>query len=105
MQLESGGHCDVRGKTGEYGCFQFMPGTWRYWSQHVLGYIADQSPVNEYYVAVHKIQYHLNQGHDEGNILLIWNQGNAGACKRGVNASGVAYDSCSYRANGLALLR
>ena len=82
-----------------------MPGTWAYWSNHVLGYVADQTPTNEYYVAVHKIQYHLNQGHDDGAIALIWNQGHAGACKSGINSMGVAYNSCAYERKITALLR
>ena len=82
-----------------------MPGTWRYWSQHVIGYIADQTPSNEYYVAVHKIQYHLNQGYGESQIALIWNQGNASACKSGVNSQGVSYNSCAYERKVMALLR
>lgn len=82
-----------------------MSGTWRYWSQHVLGYIADQTPTNEYYVAVHKIQYHLNQGHDERDIALIWNQGHSGQCRSGVNSHGVSYDSCAYERKVMAYLR
>ena len=82
-----------------------MPGTWRYWSNHVLGYVAPQSPETERYVALQKIQHHLNQGHDEKDILLIWNQGNPGPCRAGVNSAGVRYDSCKYRDHGLALLR
>lgn len=104
VRLESGGHCDVGGKTGEYGCFQFMPGTWQYWSNHVLGYTAKQTPLTERYVALHKIQYHLNQGYDESDILLIWNQGNPGPCKSGVNSHGVRYDSCKYQEEGLRVL-
>jgi len=81
-----------------------MPGTWKYWSKRVIGYVAEQTPINEKYVALHKIQTHLNEGYDEADLFLIWNQGNAGACKRGVNSAGVKYDSCSYRDNGLAHL-
>ena len=102
--METGGKCDARGKSGEGGCFQFMPTTWAGWSKRVIGYVAEQTPVNERYVALHKIQFHINQGHSDADIFLIWNQGNAGPCKAGVNSHGVEYDSCHYRDTGLALL-
>jgi hypothetical protein len=63
------------------------------------------TPINEYYVALHKIQAHLNQGHDEGDIARIWNQGNAGPCVAGTNKHGVKYDSCAYERKVVALLR
>ncbi len=102
--METGGNCNAKGKSGEGGCFQFMPTTWAGWSKRVLGYVAKQTPVNERYVALHKIQHHMDQGHTNGDIFLIWNQGNAGPCKVGTNSKGVKYNSCSYRNNGLALL-
>jgi hypothetical protein len=73
-----------------------MEGTWNYWSKHVLGYIEEMTPVNERYVALHKIQYHINQGYSDKEIALIWNQGNPSPCKSGVNSKGVKYDSCHY---------
>jgi len=82
-----------------------MPGTWAYWSNVAIGYVAKQTPVNERYVALHKIQHHLNQGHDEDNIARIWNQGNAGPCVIGTNNSGVDYNSCAYEKKVLAMLR
>lgn len=81
-----------------------MPGTWRYWSQVALGYVAEQTPNTEYYVAVYKIQHHLSEGYDEADILLVWNQGNAGPCKSGYNSKGVYYNSCQYQKKGLAYL-
>lgn len=82
-----------------------MPGTWAYWSKHVFGYLEKQTPVNEEYVALNKIQYHLNQGYDEEDIALIWNQGNPSPCKAGTNSKGVAYNSCKYKEMVLAMLR
>lgn len=63
------------------------------------------TPVNERYVALHKIQHHLNDGYTDADVARIWNQGNAGPCVRGVNGHGVAYDSCAYQAKVLAQLR
>ena len=104
MELETGGNCKARGATGEKGCYQFMPGTWRAWSQRVIGYVAEQTPTNEHYVALHKIQTHLNAGASDADIFLIWNQGNSGLCRKGVNAAGVHYDSCAYQKKALQLL-
>ncbi len=73
-----------------------MPQTWAYWSKLVLGYVASQTPVNERYVALRKLQKHLDDGYSESQVALIWNQGNASNCKAGVNSKGVAYDSCAY---------
>lgn len=97
MQVESGGNCNARGASGEEGCFQFLVETWNYWSTRVIGYVAPQTPVNERYVALHKIQVHLDDGYSDAGIALLWNQGHAGQCSRGVNRHGVAYDSCAYR--------
>ena len=81
-----------------------MPGTWAHWSKRVLGYVAKQTPINERYVALHKIQHHINQGHDDAAISRVWNQGNAGPCVVGVNSSGVAYNSCAYERKVMAYL-
>ena len=96
VQIETQGRCGAPGASGERGCFQFMPGTWKYWSTHVLGYVADMTPITERYVALHKIQYHINQGYSDSQVALIWNQGNPSPCKAGVNSKGVPYDSCKY---------
>ena len=82
-----------------------MRGTWNYWSHRVFGYVEDMTPVNERYVALHKIQAHLNEGYQEDDIARLWNQGNAGPCVSGVNRFGVAYDSCAYERKVLAMLR
>ena len=81
-----------------------MKGTWTYWSQKAIGYIAPQTEKNERYVALFKIQEHLNQGYSESDIARIWNQGNAGKCVRGTNKFGVAYDSCAYEQKVMSVL-
>jgi hypothetical protein len=82
-----------------------MPSTWNYWSKHVFGYVEEITPVNEYYVAVRKIQYHIDEGYSDSQISRIWNQGNPSPCKSGTNKQGVAYDSCAYEKKVLAMLR
>ena len=82
-----------------------MPTTWAGWSERALGYVAKNTPVNERYVALYKIQHHINEGYSDAQVALIWNQGNAGPCKVGVNSRGVEYNSCAYRDTILAYLR
>lgn len=105
MAHETGGNCDAVGASGEKGCTQWMPETWAGWSRQVLGYVAAITPVNERYVALHKLQHHINQGYSDAQIALIWNQGHAGACSAGTNSKGVSYNSCAYRDRIVALLR
>lgn len=102
--VETGGNCNARGASGEGGCFQFMPNTWAAWSKKVFGYVEKQTPVNEEYVALHKIQHHLDEGYSDAQVALIWNQGNASPCKAGVNKYGVEYNSCAYQQKVLAHL-
>lgn len=82
-----------------------MASTWEYWSKHIFGYVEDITPINEYYVAVRKIQYHLDQGYSDRQVILIWNQGNPLPCKAGVNKQGVPYNSCAYEQKVLAQLQ
>lgn len=63
------------------------------------------TPINQEYVAAYKVQHHLNEGYNEAQIALIWNQGHAGQCSSGYNKHGVWYDSCDYQKKVLALLR
>jgi hypothetical protein len=105
VHVETQGKCDAPGASGEKGCYQFMPDTWAYWSKRVFGYIEKQTDVNEHYVALHKIQAHLNEGYNDRQVALIWNQGNAGPCRAGTNKHGVKFDSCAYEKKVVALLR
>lgn len=102
--MESQNCRNTSGASGEGGCFQFMPNTWAAWSNKVFGYVAPMSRVNEEYVALHKIQHHLDQGYSDRQVALIWNQGNASPCKSGTNKYGVEYNSCAYASKVLAVL-
>ncbi len=96
-QTESeGGVLCGRGKSGELGCYQFLPETWALFSKEVIGYLAPLTPVNEEYVAVNKIEQWLRDGHTIKQIALLWNQGHTSRCKSGVNEFGVEFDSCEY---------
>jgi len=95
MSVESGGNCDARGKSGEVGCMQFLPSTWKKWSTDVLGYVPEMNKTNELYVATHKIQGWLDAGYNVEQVATIWNSGGA-THKKGVNKYGVPYDTLAY---------
>lgn len=95
-QVESQGNYQARGASGETGAYQFMPNTWRQWAGEFLGDPnAPQTPENQDYVAMAKIDSLLKQGYNPAEIALIWNGGTP-TVKRGVNKYGVAYDSGAY---------
>jgi hypothetical protein len=82
-----------------------MPATWQAHSRQVFGEVLPKTAEREYLVAVRMIEKWLNEGHNEGAVMRIWNQGNAGACVRGINRHGVAYDSCAYEQKVTAIYR
>lgn len=77
-----------------------MPNTWKGVSKEIAGKVLNQSPRNEEYVAVKKIQKMLNEGRTEREIALIWNGSLGGSEqaieKKGVNSWGVKYDTKHY---------
>lgn len=104
--LETGGtlDCSKKGLSGERGCHQFLPSTWRAYSLEVYGHVAVQTPEAAEYVTLTKVERWLDAGYTPRQIFLIWNQGNPGKCKAGVNKHGVKYDSCAYADGALAML-
>jgi hypothetical protein len=94
--VESGGNYQAKGASGEYGAYQFMPGTWTSWAGKFLGNAnSPMTPANQEKVALSRIQELVNQGYDAHQIALIWNGGSP-KIKKGVNSKGVAYDSGAY---------
>lgn len=105
--IETRGHSDcggARGGSGEHGCLQFQPATWRAYSREFYGEIVKITPEREREVAIFKVQQWLDAGYSPRQIFLIWNQGNPSPCKAGVNKFGVRFDSCAYANKGIALL-
>jgi hypothetical protein len=106
-QIETNGHPDcgsVRGGSGERGCLQFQPATWRAYSSKLYGEVVTQTAEREREVAAYKAQEWLDSGYSPRQIFLTWNQGNPSPCKAGVNKFGVRFDSCAYARKGMALL-
>lgn len=96
IESKGGVYCG-RGRSGESGCYQFMPETWKRYAKEIIGYVPEQNLVNEKYVVLRKVEKWKRQGYSPKEIALLWNQGNAGACDRGINQQGVHYDSCDYK--------
>lgn len=96
--------CSLKGLSGETGCFQYMPGTWRGYSLEVYGEVLPQTPERAQHVTYTKVLAWLEEGYSPRDIFLTWNQGNRGPCIRGTNDLGVEYDSCSYAEDALRIL-
>ena len=96
--------CSQTGLSGEKGCHQFMPSTWRAYSVEVYGSVVEQTPEAAEYVTRTKVQRWLDDGYTPRQIFLIWNQGNPGKCISGWNSHNVYYDSCAYAEEALAIL-
>ncbi len=105
--LETGGKldCSLKGLSGERGCHQFLPSTWKAYSLEVYGYVEIQTPEKATFVAESMIRKWLESGLSDRQIFLIWNQGHPGQCKAGVNKYGVPYDSCAYADKAIDTLK
>lgn len=65
----------------------------------------EQTPTRERYVAYKMIEKWLAEGLTARQIVLRWNQGHTGECRKGTNKYGVKYDSCAYANNVLAYIK
>ena len=108
-QIESGGNYAAKGGSGEYGAYQFMPGTWSQYSQEYLKSIGKTpstglnqeldktNPANQDAVARFKVQQWLNQGYNPQQIASMWNSGKPDyQGVQGVNSFGQKYDVPAY---------
>ncbi len=102
-QQESGGR-SVKGASGEFGMYQFMPATWKAAAQQYLGDPnAPQTPENENYVMYHRVADMKAKGLNPGQIAAVHNAGssvlkdpNAWFNRIGTNSKGVHYDTPGY---------
>ena len=102
-QTESGGDWSAKGGSGEWGAYQFTPGTWDAYASEagVNAVFGSATPDQQNEVAYKKIKQWKDQGYNPGQIASMWN---AGAGKpnayqeghKGVNAHGVEYDTPEY---------
>lgn len=96
---ESGGR-QVKGASGEFGSFQFMPGTWTQICKQVMGEVLPQTPENEQFVAQRKITQLVQKFGNIQDVAKVWNTSLGGKEEplsvKGVNKKGVKYDSVAY---------
>jgi uncharacterized protein YoxC len=104
-QVESGGNFQAKGKSGEYGAYQFMPDTWNNASSKfgVNTPLEKATPDQQNEVAYKQLEEWKQQHPDWniGNFASAWNAGpgapNAYMEKHsGTNSQGVSYDTPGY---------
>ncbi len=107
-QQESGGKYDIKGKSGEYGAYQFLPTTFAPLAKKYLGTdvpLASATPQQQNEVAYNYVKELAGKGYKPSQIAATWNAGE-GSLKDdkwktnvGTNSLGVAYDTPSYVSN------
>lgn len=103
--LDVEGRCVGPGKSGEYGCFQYLPSTWAKYSKAVASIVLPHTAANERTVTEGMVRAWIAAGVSDRGIFLTWNQGTPGPdCYKGVNQWGVAYNSCEYAERALRIL-
>lgn len=114
-QTESGGNWSAKGKSGEYGAYQFTPETWSESSKKYLGQeipLEKATPQQQNEVVYKRIKEWKDSGKNVGQIASMWNAGEGepdaytgkfsnGQPSVGKNKKGVSFDVPSY-ANSVA---
>lgn len=101
-QVESGGKFDAKGKSGEYGAYQWTPSTWAAQSKAagVNVPLEQATPEQQNQVAYTAILSMKNKGLNVGQIASTWNSGKANAyldpAYKGTDKQGVAFDVPGY---------
>lgn len=105
-QNESGGNFSARGKSGEYGAYQFTEPTWNNYSkQYGISVPLEQAtPEQQNEVAYKKIKEWKDAGYNVGQVASMWNAGEKRKDaylegNKGVNDKGVSYDTAKYAEN------
>ena len=82
------------GSSGEFGAYQFMPGSWRLWCLiHFGEELSIYNPENQDKVAKAELRKLHDAGYNHKEIAAIWNSGKPKwKGRRGVNKFGVYYD-------------
>ncbi len=95
--VESQGRCGRPGLSGERGCYQIMPGTWKGLSKKHLGQVKAMTvELEEKVVLAEMLELTLKEIPMD-RVALMWNAGpKAKKCSKGVNSHGVPYNSCTY---------
>lgn len=102
-EIETGGQPDpfvAKGKSGEFGAYQYTPDTWKKDSIQFLGKeipLASADKLTQNEVAYKKLKHLKDQGYNVGQIASIWNSGSPDwQGKVGTNKYGVRYNVPQY---------
>lgn len=98
-QVESNGNFNARGKSGEYGAYQFMPDTWAKAAPTYLGQnipLEQATPQQQNEVAYKRLSDLKKQGYNVGQIASIWNRGKPDWEGHVGDYKGVHYDTPAY---------
>ncbi len=102
-QTESGGDFTAKGKSGEYGAYQFTEPTWKtYASKYGINKpLKDATPQEQNEVVYKKIKEWKDAGNNVGQIASMWNAGESNkdaylGGHSGTNKYGVHYDTGAY---------
>lgn len=96
--VESKSNYTAKGKSGEYGAYQWMPGNYEAASKKYFGEVLDKKdPVNQDKVAYYTLLEHKQKGLTPEEIASTWNSGSPKYDgKVGTNKYGVKYDVPAY---------
>lgn len=107
-EIESNGNYTAQGKSGEYGAYQYTPGTWEKYSREYLAAKGESlrkslamTPENQDAVTLFKINQWLSKGYSPQEIAAGWNWGEGNLGKDysrvvGTNSAGVQYSVPAY---------
>ena len=102
-ETESKSDFNAKGKSGEWGAYQWTPATWDAHAREagVNAVFGSATPDQQNEVAYKKIKQWKDQGYNPGQIASMWNAGvgkpNAYVeGNKGVNSYGVQYDTKKY---------
>lgn len=103
-QTESGGNFTAKGKSGEYGAYQFTEPTWNATAAKygVNVPLAQATPEQQNEVAYKQVKEWKDQGNNVGQIASMWNAGEAhkdaylDTSYQGVNKAGAQYNVPAY---------
>lgn len=104
-QTETGGTSDpynTKGKSGEFGAYQYEPSTWKTDATKYLGDPnAPMTPENQNKAAYMSVKELLDSGLTQSQVASVWNSGDKDPLAKGVNGvgtndSGVGYDVPGY---------
>lgn len=101
-QTESGGNFTAKGKSGEYGAYQYTEPTWNADSKAagINVPLTQATPEQQNQVAYTKVASLKSQGNNVGQVASIWNSGKPDAyldsSYKGTNSYGAGYDVPAY---------